>query len=53
MSLHDATDEIKLAVDLIMLLEQHAIATDTALKALEIVQQDFLRKKGQEQANSE
>lgn len=45
MSLENATDEIKLAVDLIMLLEQHAIPTDTVLKALEIVQRDYLRKK--------
>lgn len=47
MSLENAADEIKLAVDLIMLLEQHAIPTDTVLKALEIVEQDFLRKKEQ------
>lgn len=45
MSLENEADEIKLAVDLIMLLEQHAIPNDTVLKALEIVRHDFLRKK--------
>ncbi|MBV8873734.1 MAG: pleiotropic regulatory protein RsmS [Metakosakonia sp.] len=44
MSLEDAPDEVKLAVDLIMLLEEHAIAPKTVLKALEIVQRDFERK---------
>ena len=53
MSLDNATDEIKLAVDLIMLLEQHAIPTETALKALEIVQQDFLQKKARERTDLE
>lgn len=47
MSLENAADDIKLAVDLIMLLEQHKIPTDTVLKALEIVKQDYLRKKEQ------
>lgn len=51
MSLDNAPDEVKLAVDLIMLFEQHAIPTDTVLKALEIVQQDFLRKKAQAERN--
>lgn len=32
MSLEDAPDEVKLAVDLIMLLEEHAIAPETVLK---------------------
>jgi len=53
MSLENAADEVKLAVDLIMLLEQHAIPTDTVLKALEIVQQDFLRKKEQSTISAE
>lgn len=44
MSLEDAPDEVKLAVDLIMLLEEHTIAPETVLKALEIVQRDFERK---------
>ena len=45
MSLENAPDDVKLAVDLIMLLEQHEIPTETALAALEIVRQDFLRKR--------
>ncbi len=44
MSLDNAPDEVKLAVDLIMLLEQHQIPPATVLSALEIVRQDFLRK---------
>ena len=44
MSLETAPDEVKLAVDLIMLLEQQEIAPQTVLKALEIVKQDFTRK---------
>lgn len=49
MSLDNAPDEVKLAVDLIMLLEQHQIPTDTALAALEIVREDFLRKQREAQ----
>lgn len=45
MSLENAPEEVKLAIDLIMLLEQHEIPTETALAALEIVRQDFLRKR--------
>ncbi|MFY7544201.1 pleiotropic regulatory protein RsmS [Enterobacter cloacae complex sp. CDL013] len=41
MSLEKAPDEVKLAVDLIMLLENHAIPAETVLKALEIVRRDF------------
>lgn len=41
MSLENAPDEVKLAVDLIMLLENHEIPAETVLKALEIVQRDF------------
>ncbi|WP_071608855.1 pleiotropic regulatory protein RsmS [Entomohabitans teleogrylli] len=48
MSLEQAPDEVKLAVDLIMLLEEHEIPTETALAALEIVRRDFLRKQEQE-----
>ena len=44
MSLENAPDEVKLAVDLIMLLEQHEIAPDVVLRALEIVKGDFERK---------
>lgn len=41
MSLDNAPDDVKLAVDLIMLLEQHDIPTQTVLSALEIVREDF------------
>lgn len=41
MSLENAPDEVKLAVDLIMLLEDHAIPPETVLKALKIVKRDF------------
>lgn len=41
MSLENAPDEVKLAVDLIMLLENHDIPAETVLKALEIVKRDF------------
>ncbi|MFQ8718032.1 MAG: DUF2496 domain-containing protein [Enterobacter hormaechei] len=34
MSLENAPDEVKLAVDLIMLLENHEIPAETVLKAL-------------------
>ncbi|MEJ8324478.1 pleiotropic regulatory protein RsmS [Kosakonia sp. YIM B13605] len=44
MSLENAPDEVKLAVDLIMLLEQHDIAPELVLKALEIVKKDFENK---------
>ncbi|WP_297207081.1 pleiotropic regulatory protein RsmS [uncultured Pluralibacter sp.] len=44
MSLENAPDEVKLAVDLIMLLEEHAVAPETVLGALEIVRKDFVRK---------
>lgn len=44
MSLENAPDDVKLAVDLIMLLEEHAIAPDTVLKALEIVRRDYEKK---------
>ena len=39
MSLENASDEVKLAVDLIMLLESH-----TVLSALEIVRRDYAIK---------
>ncbi|MGU3413238.1 pleiotropic regulatory protein RsmS [Enterobacteriaceae bacterium C34A] len=44
MSLENAPDDVKLAVDLIMLLEEHAISPETVLSALEIVKRDFERK---------
>lgn len=42
--LNDAPDEIKLAVDLIYLLESHNIAPEVALAALEIVKTDLQHK---------
>ncbi|QYO70975.1 pleiotropic regulatory protein RsmS [Vibrio cholerae] len=42
--LNEASDEIKLAVDLIYLLESHAIEPHIALAALEIVKRDFEQK---------
>ncbi|SIN95085.1 pleiotropic regulatory protein RsmS [Salinivibrio sp. ES.052] len=43
--LENASDDVKLAVDLIYLLESHNIDPDTALSALEIVKRDLLTKK--------
>lgn len=43
-SIDSAPTHIKLAVDLIMLLEQHQIDPKTVLQALEIVEQDFKNK---------
>lgn len=48
MSLDNAEPEVKLAVDLIMLLENHAIAPDVVLAALEIVRRDYLAKANQQ-----
>ncbi len=45
MSLEQAPDEVKLAVDLIMLLEESQIAPQTVLAALEIVRRDFEQKR--------
>ncbi|WP_338561708.1 pleiotropic regulatory protein RsmS [Erwinia sp. E_sp_B04_7] len=44
MSLENAPEEVKLAVDLIMLLEENNIAPQTVLAALAIVQRDFESK---------
>lgn len=44
MSLENAPDEVKLAVDLIMLLEENQVAPQTVLAALEIIKRDFERK---------
>ena len=41
MSLENAPPEVKLAVDLIELLETNQIAPDLALAALAIVRQDY------------
>ena len=44
MSLENAPDEVKLAVDLIMLLESHQIPAQTVLDALDIVRRDYANK---------
>jgi hypothetical protein len=43
--LSQAPEHIKLAVDLIMLLEQHQLCADTVLQALKIVTKDFEQKR--------
>ena len=45
MSVETAPEEVKLAVDLIQLLEENQIAVETVLSALAIVQRDFERKR--------
>lgn len=52
MSLENAPDEVKLAVDLIMLLEQHAIPPQTVLRALDIVKRDYESKQKSVEAAS-
>ena len=42
--LKDAPNDIKLAVELIYLLETNEVDPETALKALKIVEADLLRK---------
>ena len=42
--LDNAPDDVKLAVDLIMLLEQHNIEPQFALSAIEIVKKDLMRR---------
>ena len=42
--LEDAPEHVQLAVDLIMLFENNNINTDTAIKAVEIVQSDLIHK---------
>lgn len=44
MSLENAPDEVKLAVDLIVLLEENHVAPATVLKALEMVKRDYEKK---------
>lgn len=48
MPLCDAPAHIKLAVDLIQLLEENQIDTKTALDALAIVTRDYISKQDQE-----
>lgn len=44
MSLENAPDEVKLAVDLIALLEENQLPVRTVLSALEIVKRDYENK---------
>ncbi|MFK8259393.1 pleiotropic regulatory protein RsmS [Erwinia sp. AnSW2-5] len=44
MSLETASEEVKLAVDLIMLLEENHVAPEIVLAALAIVRRDFEQK---------
>ncbi|QXO64720.1 MULTISPECIES: pleiotropic regulatory protein RsmS [Morganella] len=44
MSLENAPDEVKLAVDLICLLEENHIPAETVLAALQIVRRDYENK---------
>ena len=48
MSLHSASLETQLAIDLIMLLENHNLPTQLVLDALKIVERDFQQKLDQE-----
>lgn len=47
MALEDATPEIRLAIDLIMLLEQNNLEPTLVLAALEIVKKDYQQKLSQ------
>ncbi|MES0299877.1 pleiotropic regulatory protein RsmS [Citrobacter sedlakii] len=44
MSLENAPDEVKLAVDLIVLLEENQLPPRTVLRALKIVMRDYENK---------
>lgn len=50
-ALEDESPEVKLAVDLIMLLESNEMAPELVLAALEIVKKDYLTKVRERQAN--
>ena len=45
--LEQAPTYVKLAVDLIMLLEQHEVAPNDVLNALEIIKTDYEQKRDQ------
>jgi hypothetical protein len=51
-SLENAPTHVKLAVDLIMLLEQHELPTEEVLAALEIVRSDFQNKLNNETSSN-
>ncbi len=49
MPLSDAPAHVKIAVDLIMILEDHQFETNDVLKALKIVEKDYIRKQKQDE----
>ncbi|GAA0481024.1 MULTISPECIES: pleiotropic regulatory protein RsmS [Tatumella] len=49
MSLESAPEEVKLAVDLIMLLEQNQVPAQVVLSALEIVKKDYIARRDNEE----
>ena len=51
-SLENAPTHVKLAVDLIMLLEQHELPAEDILAALEIVKSDFQNKLNNETSSN-
>ena len=51
-SLENAPTHVKLAVDLIMLLEQHELPAEDVLAALEIVKSDFQNKLNNETSSN-
>ncbi|MBN3081430.1 pleiotropic regulatory protein RsmS [Pectobacterium polaris] len=52
MSLENAPPDVKLAVDLIMLLEENQIEPRIVLAALDIVRTDFEKKRLQEEGDA-
>ena len=51
-SLENAPTHVKLAVDLIILLEQHELPAEDVLAALEIVKSDFQNKLNNEASSN-
>ncbi len=51
MALEDESPEVKLAVDLIMLLESNDVEPELALAALEIVKKDYQLKHRRQEEN--
>ncbi|MCO7197827.1 DUF2496 domain-containing protein [Pseudoalteromonas sp. OANN1] len=49
--LEQAPTHVKLAVDLIMLLEEHDLPAEEVMAALEIVRSDFQKKLNNQQKN--